>query len=105
MNKQEILTAYIKHLDEKIEKTEQALESICHGIDTAPTPSESHSDTTRSQQSRVALEISNRLSALKKAKTSASAISSTKFISLEVGALVVIQDDFGEKEYYFQPKQ
>lgn len=102
MNKQEVIEAFLDYLDKKIQETEKALESIYRGIDTAPTPSESHSDTTRSQLSRVAMETSGRLSSLKSARATAGLISSGKAIYPAVGALIAIEDiGFGETEYYF----
>ncbi len=102
MNKREILEAYLNYLNKKIQETEKALESIYRGIDAAPTPSESHSDTTRSQLSRVALETSSRLSSLKSTRATAGLISSEKAIYPAVGALVAIEDaGFREIEYYF----
>lgn len=102
VKKQEVLKTYLGFLDRKIQETSKALESIHVGIDTAPTPSESHSDTTRSQQSRVALETEGRLSSLKSTRAAAALISSEKAVCLAVGALVVVQDvAFGDEEYYF----
>lgn len=101
MNKEVLLKTYLNYLDKKIAETEKALESIYHGVDTAPTHSESHSDTTRSQQSRVGMEVSNRLSSLRKTRFVASTIPSGKFGFLAVGALIVLEDSFKEKECYF----
>lgn len=101
MNKEVVLKAYLDFLDKKIAETEKALESIYHGVDTAPSHSESHSDTTRSQQSRVGMEVSTRLSSLKKTRGMAGMISSERAIFPGAGALITVKDDFGEEEYYF----
>jgi hypothetical protein len=102
MDKQDVLKEYLSFLDNKIRGTEKALESIYRGIDTAPTPSESHSDTTRSQQSRVALETSGRLSSLKSTRAAASMIPSVKLASPVTGALIAVEDVvFKDVEYYF----
>lgn len=100
MNKEVVLKAYLNYLDKKISEMEKALESIYHGVDTAPSHSESHSDTTRSQQSRVGMEVSNRLSSLKKTRSMAVMISSKRAIFPGVGALITVKDDFGEEEYF-----
>ncbi|MBU2568413.1 MAG: hypothetical protein KJ967_06540 [Elusimicrobia bacterium] len=102
MDKKEVLREYLEYLDRKIGETQKALDSIYHGIDTAPTPSESHSDTTRSQQSKIAAETSDRISSLKKTRAMASLISSEGAGCIGVGALVAIEDiSFGGMEYYF----
>jgi hypothetical protein len=102
MNKENVLRVYIEYLDKKIEKTEKALSAIYEGIDSAPTPSQSHSDTTRSQQSRVASETATRLSSLRTTRASMAFMRSKKSITPEIGALIVIED-IGSKdnEYYF----
>ena len=102
MNKQKVIEVYLNYLDRKIKDTENALESLYEGIDTAPGPSQSHSDTTRFQQSRVALETEGRLSSLKGTRAVATLIPSVKLSSPIVGALIEIEDlGFGETEYYF----
>lgn len=102
MNKKEVLQEYLEYLDKKIGEMQKALDSIYRGIDTAPTPSESHSDTTRSQQSRVALETSGRLSSLKSTRAAAAMILSVKLASPVAGALIAVEDAvFKDTEYYF----
>ena len=102
MEKQKVLRAYLSYLDRKIQETEKALDSIYEGVYTAPKPSESHSDTTRSQQSKIALETERRLSSLKSTRAMSSRIFSQKAIYPAVGALIAVEDAaFGEIEYYF----
>jgi len=102
MEKQKVLETYLEFLDKKVQEISKALDSIHVGVDTAPTPSESHSDTTRSQQSRVALETEGRLSSLKSTRAAAILISSAKLSHPTVGALIEIEDiGFGDVEYYF----
>jgi hypothetical protein len=102
MDKQVVLNAYIDFLDKKVLDTENALKSIYKGVDTAPTPSESHSDTTRSQQSRVALETATRLSSLKTTRASMTVMQLKKSIVPEIGALIIVEDTaFKDREYYF----
>lgn len=102
MNKENVLKAYIEYLEKKVKNTEEALSAIYEGIDSAPTPSQSHSDTTRSQQSRVASETATRLSSLRTTRASMAFVQSKKSTSPEIGALIVIEDvEFKDREYYF----
>jgi len=102
MNKQKVLKAYIDFLDDKIEKTQGSLESIQKIINDAPTPSESHSDTTRFQQSQLASDTLCRLASLRQTRTLAASIPCESLDCPVAGALVVIQDKrSGEKECYF----
>jgi hypothetical protein len=99
MDKQVVLRVYTELLDKKIQEAGKALESIHRGIDTAPTPSESHSDTTRSQQSRVAMEMEERLSSLRKTRAEAGMVQSG---CSAIGALIVLEDSvLKDQEYYF----
>jgi len=102
MKKESVLRVYIEYLEKKVRKTEEALNAIYEGIDSAPTPSQSHSDTTRSQQSRVASETATRLSSLKTTRASMAFMQSKKSTTPEIGALIVVEDvGFKDKEYYF----
>ncbi|MBU3934869.1 hypothetical protein KKC00_02840 [Patescibacteria group bacterium] len=102
VEKQKVLEAYLSGLDKKIRETEKALDSIYEGVYTAPKPSESHSDTTRSQQSKLAIETERRLSSLKSTRAAAGQIFLQKVICPTVGALIAIEDiGFREIEYYF----
>lgn len=100
VDKQKVIGAYFDYLYKKIKSTENVLESLYRGIDSAPGPSQSHSDTTRFQQSRIAIETEKRLSSLKKMRASATTISPTKSSSPEIGALIVIKDNDSEEEEY-----
>lgn len=102
MDKQKVLDVYLAYLEKKIQESEVALASIHKGIDTAPTPSESHSDTTRFQQTGVATVMMNRLSSLKTSKASIALMRSRELTAPDIGALIVIEDlGLEEKEYYF----
>lgn len=101
MNKQDVLTAYLDFLDKKIQEVKANLESIYSDIDASPTPSESHSDTTRSQLSQVALEISARLSSLQNTRARAISISSSPLIHPAIGALIAVEDNHTKKKVYY----
>jgi len=102
MDKQNVLRVYLESLDKKIEEVAGNLQSIYSNIDAAPTPSESHSDTTRSQLSQVALGISERLSSLKTTRAMTSSSSSSRLIRPTIGALIEVEDNrTKEKVYYF----
>lgn len=102
MNKQDIVKIYLEHLDKKIEKNEKALDSLYEGVYSAPGPSQSHSDTTRFQQSNIASDTDIRLTSLKKVRTIIATMLLRKSQSVEIGALIVIEDSVHkEREYYF----
>jgi len=102
MDKKEVLRAYIQFLDQKIEDMEKSVDSLHRGVDTAPGPSQSHSDTTRFQQSGVASEASKRIGPLKRLRASIGLVSCKKSDYPGVGALIVLEDStYKEKEYYF----
>jgi len=60
MDKRQILDAYIESQREKNEKMKASLDRIHQGINQAPGPSQSHSDTTRFQESNVVLGLEER---------------------------------------------
>ena len=92
----------MEFLDNKVKTTQESLESIQQIINDAPKPSESHSDTTRFQQSQLASDTLNRLASLKKARMLADSILPEPSNCLSAGALVLIQDrESGERDYYF----
>lgn len=102
MNKQDIVKTYLEHLDKKIEKSEKALNSLYEGVYSAPGPSQSHSDTTRFQQSNIASDTDVRLISLKKVRAIMATTLLRKSQSVEIGALIVIEDSvYKEREYYF----
>lgn len=102
MNKQDIVKTYLEHLDKKIEKNQKALDSLYEGVYSAPGPSQSHSDTTRFQQSNIASNADARLAFLRKIRTIIAMTFLKESQSVEIGALVVVEDvAFKDKEYYF----
>lgn len=102
MNKQDIVKTYLEHLDKKIEKNQKALDSLYEGVYSAPGPSQSHLDTTRFQQSNIASDTDMRLTSLKKIRTIIATTLLRKSQSVEIGALIVIEDSVHkEREYYF----
>jgi len=64
MDKWQILDTYIESQKQKLEDMKVSLDRIHQGISQAPGPSQSHSDTTRFQESGVALELDERIRGL-----------------------------------------
>ena len=102
MNKQDVIDIYILTLEKTIREIEVSLKTIRIDIDDSPSPTQSHSDTTRSRLAGVESEISRRLSSLRETRIMADSIFSRKLDYPTVGALIEIMDkNAGKKEYYF----
>ena len=66
MDKSQILGFYIKDQKGKVDDMKVSLERLNQGIDQSSGPNKSHSDTTRFQESGIALELDERVSQLQK---------------------------------------
>ena len=105
MDKKGILETLISEIETEQKQLEQNLESIQRTVNEAPAPSESHSDTTRYQMSKVESEVAKALAekqtcvrALASLRISANAQTSE---TIGIGSLLEVEDKDGNRDIYF----
>jgi len=91
MDKKQVLKKCLGFLGDKIRDMEKSLASIQKGVIDSPGPSQSHSDTTRFQQSNVALGVDRRIEELKEKVFLLQGVDLTPKDTIFVGALFTLR--------------
>jgi transcription elongation GreA/GreB family factor len=105
MTKQELLQCVINALSEGIKKAERSFATTRQAMIEAPGAMQSHSDTTKSQMSRLAEEIQRSINekqfALYTLQRMVHAGLPPNVRKVQVGAVVEVLNESKEKEFYF----
>ena len=104
MNKNELLQSIISTLKKNIENAGGRAQTVLQALIDAPGAMQSHSDTTKSQMGRIAdalqKSLSEQNSALNILQSMANFSLPFGVGRVEIGSLVEVADDSGEKESY-----
>ena len=92
MKKKEVIDAFIGMLEERVRKFEQSLADTQRRASEAPGSNVSHSDTTKSQLSDVALGIQDQLIVTREFLEQLRMVSIREYGSVSVGALFSAKD-------------
>ena len=106
MTKHELLQCVVETLKREIENAKQSLESTSKAATEAPGAMESHSDTTKSQMSRLADEMQRLISEKSLALHTLQSVAHSGLLSgageeTQVGSVVEVLTERNGREFYF----
>src|SRR3989344_3365088 len=103
-HKLKIIEAFNTHFSEVCQKMESSLRGLRDRIRDAPGANVSHSDTTKSQLSAVALGIEEQLLECRQMLTALHSMTGLLSTSVQVGSLVEVDFEHGTEWYVILPR-
>ncbi len=104
MDKEKVVSAVLKELEKKRDDLSKNYLDYQKAANEAPSFMESASDSSKSQFSTIARNISAQIKVVDSVINFFQSLGSQKFDSVQIGSLVLVNDNGGEKYFFLVPE-